>query len=132
MLRVLHVEGEPTRYRVESNSRECLSCGRLFNWLKRPGIRIGGACPRCGGVLDVRFHLVDLVAYNGSGQCSCEFFSFVLGPKVSRCLPHEQGDGKFRCSHIDAARDFFADTMLKAHEADRYAKAGKQREEDAA
>lgn len=81
------------------------------------------------GTLDVRFHVCDIAAFTNNGQCGCEFFSFVHAPALSRMLPSEQGEGRCRCSHIDAARGFALDVALKAHEHVRYKDARGQREE---
>ena len=143
MLRVMAIVGESTRFHVESNTLQCTDpqCGKMYNRRTRhrlvPGqahptdyLHIGDPCPACGtGTLDVRFHVCDLESYNCNGGCSCEFFSFVHAPALSRMLPSEQGAGRCRCSHLEAARSFALDVALKAHEHDRYRDARGQREE---
>lgn len=54
-------------------------------------------------------HLVDLESYHWNGQCDCEAFKFTHEPKLSR--GGDPSDGK-RCSHIKAARSYFADMVL--------------------
>ncbi len=120
MLRVIKIEGEATRFYVESQTLQCVNaqCSKLFNRRRRPDLWIGQACPKCDvGTLDVRFHVVDLSCFNLNGECSCEYFAFSLGPKVSRLQPVDQGAGAHRCSHIEAARGFALDVSLRAHEA---------------
>lgn len=142
MLRVKAIPGEPTRFWVESGTLQCTDpqCGKSYNRRTRhrliPGqahptdyLHIGDACPACGSTLDVRFHVCDLAAFNNNGQCGCEFFSFVHAPALARMLPSEQGAGRCRCSHLEAARSFALDVALKAHEHDRYRGARGQREE---
>lgn len=128
-MRVIPVPGEPTRYRVESNSLECTKreCGKLYTRRNRhllaPGDRstsaylfVGDPCPKCGSRLDLRFHLVDIASFNRNGQCDCEYFSCGLGPKVAALLPEHQAEGRHRCAHIAAARDFALDLSLTAHQ----------------
>ena len=81
------------------------------------------------GTLDVRFHSCDLSLYHGSGRCSCEYFEFALEPQVSRLPPDQQAEGKYRCQHLRAARDFCLDLSLKAHAMDRLKGARGQRED---
>ena len=116
-LRVVPVAGEPTRFHVESVSLACSECNRLFSRLKCPGMADGDACPKCdNGVLRERWHMVDIAMNNCSGECSCEYFSFTLGPKV-RALPADQQRlGRNRCSHIEAARNAALDITLRAHQ----------------
>lgn len=130
MLRVVAIHGEPTRFYVESQSLQCCVHpeDHLFSRHRKPHLAIGGACPKCGGQLDVRFHLVDIALFNANGQCACEWFAFKLGPAVSRVPLPEQGAGKWRCSHIEAARNFALDLSLKQHDRDRHERAGRQRE----
>lgn len=143
MLRVKAIESEPTRFHVESGTLTCVNpqCGATYNRRTRHRLvadqrqptdylHIGDKCPKCSGYLDVRFMLVDIAANNLNGGCSCEFFSFVQGPALAKLLPSERAMGKCRCSHIEAARQFALDVALHANEHDRYAKAGRQREED--
>ena len=142
MLRVKAIPGEPTRFWVESGTLQCTNaqCGKMYNRRTRhrlvPGqahptdyLHIGDPCPHCGSDLDVRFHVVDISEYSYNASCSCEFFEFSMSPKLTRMLPSERIQGKWRCSHIIAARDFALDVALHAHEHERYVGAKGQREE---
>lgn len=125
MLRVIKEDGSPTRFFVESN---CLQCGnhqcvKLFNKYLKQGLHSGMKCPKCGGMLDHRWHLVDIAEFNGNGFCGCEFFAFRQQPLLTRATPAEQGMGKWRCKHIVAARDFALDVALRAHRYDNKRKA---------
>lgn len=130
MLKVHPVQGEATRFYVESNTLECLNreCGkikayvfhpRLFNRKEHPELQVGGRCPVCKtGQLDVRFHQVDVSEYNCNGSCTCEHF--VLNPKMEKKIktlsPAEQAMGMCRCHHINEARDFALDLSIKGHQ----------------
>jgi len=128
-MRVIQVQGEPTRYHVESTSLECPKCGKLFPRLSNPHnalLRVGDQCPKCaGGKLDVRFHLVDVAVFHPVGQCSCEHWSFSLGKKVRRMSPKElegltqQQARALRCTHIEAARTAAIDLTINQHERQR-------------
>lgn len=147
MLRVIN-KGEPTVFCVESNSLECINpecrapngerrylTRRDNHWIYRKGKfildkpRVGDGCPKCKAPLDLFFYSVDIAAFNCNGSCNCMYFTCDLGPKVSRASLEEQGAGKYRCSHIEAARDFALDVSLHSHERTRYAGARGQREE---
>lgn len=130
MLWVKAIPGEPTGFWVESNSLQCIKCSRLYNKLQRK-LHVGGPCPHegCDGTLDLRFHKVDIANWNQNGECSCEYFQIKLAPVLSRLPLPDQGAGLHRCHHIRAAREFALDVSLRAHERDRYAHAGRQREE---
>lgn len=52
-------------------------------------------------------HMVDCLAWNGYGACSCEHFTFRLLPELRR----GRAPGK-RCSHISAAREAFLDDII--------------------
>ena len=82
-----------------------------------------------GGRLEVRFHVVDIAAHNMNGKCGCEYFEFALENVVAGLPPEIQGLGKYRCSHIDAVREFALDLTILNHEHRRYADANGQREE---
>lgn len=130
-MRVLKIESEPTRFFVESNSLQCVGCGKLFSKLKRPELHVSFKCPACGrGILDLRFHTVDIADNEGNGQCSCEFFEFTMRPKLAGMLPNERREGKCRCSHIAAARNFALDVALFAHDQEQHKNAKGQREEN--
>jgi hypothetical protein len=129
MLRVIKEDGSPTRFFVESNCLQCGNpqCGKLFNKYLKQGLHAGMKCPKCKtGMMDHRFHLVDLAFYNNHGKCSCEYFMYDREPKVSRETPVEQSMGKWRCQHIDAARDFALDVALRAHERENQKKGGNE------
>jgi len=140
-MRVMQIEGEPTRYHVESSSLECVVCGRNFTRRdpKNKALRIGGPCPKCAeegkeATLDTKFHLVDLSSYFPIGQCSCEHFQFRLLANISKLAPSvlrimSKGEAsKLRCTHIEAAREEALDKTIYHHEEHRHAQAGKQRE----
>lgn len=55
-------------------------------------------------------HLVDLEAYNGAGQCSCEHYQFSCEPKLARGRAPSPA---LRCAHIRAARAYFRSTLLR-------------------
>jgi hypothetical protein len=55
-------------------------------------------------------HMVDLLALNGNGRCSCEDFTCRKGPLLASGFP--MGD-KTRCKHIKSARDLFLDTVIR-------------------
>lgn len=127
-MRVYQVQGEPTRFHVESTSLECPGCKKLFprTDLKNRSLRVGGQCPACGtGTLDIRFHLVDLACWRPVGQCSCEHFQFRLKQKVElvspatlKAMSHNEAEA-LRCSHIRAARDYALDLTVDQHERER-------------
>lgn len=60
-------------------------------------------------------HFVDLLEYNGNGECSCPHFQI-------RCQRHYKDNGRVvvnhgmpnatRCKHINTAMMYFADQML--------------------
>lgn len=54
-------------------------------------------------------HVVDLGAFNGNGECSCEHFQFRLLPK----LQEQPGKKTWRCKHIEAARSALVDEVIK-------------------
>lgn len=132
-MRVLKVDGEPTRFFVESASLQCVrpECNKLFSKFKRPELHVGFKCPACGlGTLDLRFHTVDIADNEGNGCCSCEYFQFTMGPRLSGMLPNERREGKCRCSHIQAARNFALDLALYVHDIEQHKDARGQREEN--
>lgn len=131
MLRVLPVHGEPTRYHVESRSLQCTKqpAKHVFKRQKRPELRIGSPCPKCGAPLDTHFYLVDLAGFNFNGQCGCPWFEHRLAVELATIPPAERGAGPKRCSHIEAARNFALDLTLKQHEKKRLEFASGQSEE---
>lgn len=54
-------------------------------------------------------HVVDLGAFNGFGECSCEDFQYRLLPALSRGLPPKGP----RCKHILAAREAFTNQVIE-------------------
>lgn len=53
-------------------------------------------------------HLVDLLAFDGFGQCGCEHFDFYLRPQL------RDGDmPEFPCAHICAAKLYLADRCIE-------------------
>jgi hypothetical protein len=57
-----------------------------------------------------RVHLVDISAYRGNGECSCENFSCRLAPELK--LGRAPGPAT-RCRHIRAARSHFTDKAIR-------------------
>ena len=59
-------------------------------------------------------HLVDLMSHDFNGECTCEHFTHRLGPilKGDRDPMHAPAGG-LRCKHINAARDYLTDEILK-------------------
>jgi len=53
-------------------------------------------------------HLVDLEEYGFNGFCGCQDFDF-----RKRVLAQKMNGERSRCWHIDRARDFFIDAVLK-------------------
>lgn len=160
ILRVWPVPNEPTRFRVESHALQCTTCGKLYDrvqsecmeftgrqrqLLRKVGVwdkvhkyiesyggryKVGDLCPKCEGTLDIYTWLVDIASYNLNGECDCHHFRCALEPTLRNQIGSEQGMGKFRCSHIDAARDFALDLSLKLHEHNRLKQADGRTEED--
>lgn len=53
-------------------------------------------------------HMVDVLAFRGFGECSCEHFAFRMLPELTA-----SGSTTFaRCKHIEAAREAFTDFMI--------------------
>ena len=137
-MRIFSIEGEPTRFRVESTSLECPECLKLFPRLqpKNKDLRIGDPCPACGqGKLDSRFHLVDLASCWPVGQCACESWKYNLLKKI-KLIPAESLGSLTKtqveaisCSHLEAAWFAYGRAALARHEAHRMAGAGRQTEE---
>jgi len=94
----------------------------------------GDQCPKCGGVLEMRLHKVDIARFNCNGECGCEYFTTTLQKELRKLKPAEQALGLHRCSHIEAARDFAIDVAIAGHEHLRLRVNGngKQKEEHAA
>ena len=134
---VNQVPGEPTRFYVESTALECPACKKSISRrdTKHKHAAIGDPCPLCQqGVLEMKFHLVDLSCYRPIGECSCEHFQFRLRVELSKLPPKAlynltQGQAaKFRCTHIEAARSLALDLTVEQHEQHRHSGAGRQQE----
>jgi hypothetical protein len=52
-------------------------------------------------------HVVDLSAFGGFGECSCEDFQYRILPELLR-----EGREIKRCKHLLAARDFLAGQVI--------------------
>jgi hypothetical protein len=61
-------------------------------------------------------HLVDLLANDMIGECSCEHFQFKLLPALDAATRAERAEqsAKFRCKHILTARNAVTDIFLCA------------------
>lgn len=137
-MRIFPIDGERTRYRVESTSLECPACAKLFPRLqpKNRDLRIGDACPVCGqGKLDARFHLVDIAVCWPVGKCECESWKYNLLKRIKLIpadklgsLTHAQIHG-LRCSHLETAWTEYGLRACAEHEAERMAKANGRTEE---
>ena len=144
LLRVFPVPGEPTRFNCESGSLQCTDQeDHLFNRRLRPHLWVEGPCPGtypvvnhtrvhvpCRGILQLRFHLVDLADFSGNGSCQCEWFMIQLRKSLEAFPARVQAQGRFRCPHIVAVREFALDLAVLCHERERYKDAKGQREED--
>lgn len=122
-MKVQQIQGEPTRYHVQSTSLSC-ACGKRYSREQQVKLRLlpQGKCPACNGVLDWHWHLVDLADFRPIGRCSCEHFAYRLQANIAKLPPHhlakmEQGEAaKLRCSHLNAARAFALDLTIEQHE----------------
>lgn len=54
-------------------------------------------------------HLVQLDAFGGIGECSCEHFQFRIAPD----LREGRRAGATRCTHITVAREAYTDAMIQ-------------------
>jgi hypothetical protein len=123
-MKVTQVPGEPTRYYVESSSLECGRCKKTQSRREtgKKMLAAGDGCPACKqGVLQDRWHLVDLACFRPIGQCSCEHFAFRLQANLAKIPPSQlykltQNEAaRLRCSHIEAARALALDLTLNQH-----------------
>lgn len=57
-------------------------------------------------------HVVDVLAFNGFGECSCEHFQYRMLPELQKAAAGEHVTLS-RCKHIEAAREAFADFMIQ-------------------
>lgn len=128
-MKVSQIQGEPTRFHVESATLECAKCGKQFNRRETRYSRlpIDGDCPKCMAEesLRERHHLVDLACYHPVGQCSCEHFSMRLIKEVEKLSPigltrltHNQQES-LRCTHIAAARQYALNLTVGQYERER-------------
>ena len=130
-MKVMQVQGEPTRFHVESATLECAKCGRQFNRreTRYSRLAVDGDCPspKCEAeeALRERWHLVDLACYAPVGQCSCEHWSMRLIKEVEKLSPiamarltHNQQEA-LRCTHIAAARQYALNLTISQHERER-------------
>lgn len=138
-MRIFPIEGEPTRFRVESTSLECPACAKLFPRLqpKNKDLRIGDQCPACGhGKLDARFHLTDVAVCKPIGRCECESWRYNLLKWIKEIPPDKLGSlthtqiHRLRCSHLETSWTEFGIRQCDKHEAERMAGAGHQTEEN--
>lgn len=124
MQAVIPINGEPTRFWVQSSSLVCQSCEKTFSRLQSKNAKLipGDPCPRCGGKLKTRYHLVDIACFWPLGQCSCEHWSFRLKGEIEALPPSAFGKltqreaDKLRCSHIEAARTCALNIAIRSHE----------------
>lgn len=138
-MRIFPIENEPTRFRVESTSLECLACAKLFPRLqpKNRDLRIGDICPVCGqDKIDTRWHLTDIAVCWPVGRCECESWKYNLLKKIKvipadklGSLTHTQIHG-LRCSHLETAWTEYALRECANHEAERMTRANGRTEED--
>ena len=59
------------------------------------------------------YHVVDMEAYDGSGECSCPHFQFRIGPKLAsgELTPFDLGT---QCKHIILSLLILGDRLVKA------------------
>ena len=108
--------GESTRFDVSSNRWGCTNCESRFLKLENPFMGEGMKCPDCKvGDIEERYHLVDLASHDLNGACSCEWFAFSIAPKVRLMQKGERLFRPKRCAHIDYARSFALNVLLKLH-----------------
>lgn len=128
---VAQIQGEPTRFHVESGTLYCAKCKRQFN-RRETRYRLldeGDDCPhpecQAEEALRRRYHLVDVAAYHPVGQCACEHFSMRLVKEVEKLSPaalHRLTQGQqedLRCTHIKAARQYALTLTIAQHERER-------------
>jgi ssDNA-binding Zn-finger/Zn-ribbon topoisomerase 1 len=76
----------------------------------------GMKCPDCGrGKIELRWHLVDIGSYDGAGMCSCEWWAFSVKKKLDNMTKERRLIKPIRCGHIDVARTFCLDMLLRLH-----------------
>jgi DNA-directed RNA polymerase subunit RPC12/RpoP len=116
MMHAKAIPGEPTRFHVSSNRYGCTECEARFLIIDNPFMAEGMACPKCGkGRVELRYCLVDIAALTMNGQCSCEWFSYSIQPKVKLMSKERRLSNPVRCAHISYARSFCLNILLKLH-----------------
>jgi hypothetical protein len=109
--------GEPTRFDVSSNRWGCTECESRFLKIEHPFLDEGCKCPDCGkGLIEERYHLVDLASWDLAGQCSCEWHAFSIVPKLKAMTRERRLMNPPRCAHIEYARNFCIDFLLKLNQ----------------
>ena len=109
--------GEPTRFDVSSNRFGCSECDARFLKIENSFMEEGMRCPKCEkGKIEERYHLCDLASYFPAGACSCEWFAFSIAPKLKAMTPARRLLNPPRCVHLEYARTFALDVLLKLHQ----------------
>lgn len=116
MMHAKVIPGEPTRFYVSSNRYGCTECNARFLISENSFMGEGMACPKCGrGKVELRYVLCDIAALDLNGQCGCEWFSFSILPKVRLMSKESRLSNPIRCAHLEYARNFALDVLLKLH-----------------
>ena len=116
MMRAKIIPGEPTRFHVSSNRYGCTECDARFLIIENSFMGEGQACPKCGkGKIEWRYCLVDIAAFDLAGMCSCEWHQFSVAPKLKAMSKERRLLNPPRCAHIEYARNFSLDVLLKLH-----------------
>ena len=116
--KVVPIDREPTCYWVESDTLRCNRCNSRFDRTIPKNSSLGphNHCPKCQtGQLVLRWHRVDIAALDCNGECGCERFEHSLGPLARGVTIELRQAGKYRCKHIDAAREIALDISLRYH-----------------
>ena len=110
------VPGEPTRFEVSSNRWGCNLCEARFLKIENSFMDSGMPCPKCKqGVVEERWHLVDISSFDGCGQCDCEWHQCSIAPKLRKMEKSARIFRPIRCQHVSFARTFILDVLLKLH-----------------
>ena len=110
------VPGEPTRFEVSSNRWGCTACEDRWLKIENPFMSEGQKCPSCGkGKIEERFHLVDLASLDLAGCCSCEWHHYTIQPRLRNMTKEQRILKPQRCAHIEYARSFALNVLLKLH-----------------
>lgn len=116
MMHAKVIPGEPTRFYVSSNRYGCTECNARFLISENSFMGEGMACPKCGrGKVELRYHLCDIAAYDLAGMCSCEWHQFSVKPKLDKMSKERRLSNPIRCAHLEYARNFALDVLLKLH-----------------